>query len=203
MSLKLNSSGGGSVTLQEPNTASARVLDLPDANGTIVSTGATAVITNAMLAASAIAQVASATSSTTTTITNANAIPVDGTPPLSTEGTQILTLSITPRSTSSKIVLLSNIPVFQSTASSANAHTVALFRGTTLLSVRGAGSGGYFLSLYNEHTFVVVDSPNSSTAVTYSLRAGPGTSQNSMEVNPSGQYGNNWGTYLAAVEVLI
>ena len=35
MSLKLNSVGGGSVTLQEPNTASNFTLDLPAASGTI------------------------------------------------------------------------------------------------------------------------------------------------------------------------
>lgn len=39
MSLKLNSSGGGSVTLQEPTTASNRTLNLPDADGTVVLTG--------------------------------------------------------------------------------------------------------------------------------------------------------------------
>lgn len=49
MSLKLNSSGGGSVTLQEPTTASARTLSLPDNTGTVVSTGSTAVVTPAML----------------------------------------------------------------------------------------------------------------------------------------------------------
>jgi hypothetical protein len=38
MSLKLNSSGGGSVTLQEPVTASNQTLTLPDATGTLLST---------------------------------------------------------------------------------------------------------------------------------------------------------------------
>lgn len=36
MSLRLNSAGGGSVTLQEPNTASNRTLNLPNADGTAV-----------------------------------------------------------------------------------------------------------------------------------------------------------------------
>jgi len=36
MSLKLNSSGGGSVTLQEPSTASALTLTLPTTTGTAV-----------------------------------------------------------------------------------------------------------------------------------------------------------------------
>ena len=38
MSLKLNSSGGGSVTLQEPTTANNQTLTLPDNTGTLVST---------------------------------------------------------------------------------------------------------------------------------------------------------------------
>jgi hypothetical protein len=38
MSLKLNSVGGGSVTLQEPNTASNLTLDLPATAGTVALT---------------------------------------------------------------------------------------------------------------------------------------------------------------------
>lgn len=51
MSLKLNSSGGGSITLQEPSTTSNRTLTLPDNTGTVVSTASTGVISQAMLAA--------------------------------------------------------------------------------------------------------------------------------------------------------
>lgn len=41
MSLKLNAPGGGSVTLQEPTTASNRTLNLPDADGTALLQGTT------------------------------------------------------------------------------------------------------------------------------------------------------------------
>lgn len=50
MSLKLNSSGGGSITLQEPSTASNRTLTLPDNTGTVVSTASIGVISQAMMA---------------------------------------------------------------------------------------------------------------------------------------------------------
>lgn len=46
MSLKLNSSGGGSVTLQEPTTASSRTLTLPDVDGTVLSTGSAITVAN-------------------------------------------------------------------------------------------------------------------------------------------------------------
>lgn len=42
MPLKLNSSGGGSVTVQEPSTASNRTLTLPDADGTVIYSDASA-----------------------------------------------------------------------------------------------------------------------------------------------------------------
>jgi hypothetical protein len=46
MPLKLNSSGGGSVTVQEPSTASNRTLTLPDATTTAVGTDATQTLSN-------------------------------------------------------------------------------------------------------------------------------------------------------------
>lgn len=49
MSLKLNSSGGGSVTLQEPVTASDLTLNLPAVNGDVVATTATQTLTNKTL----------------------------------------------------------------------------------------------------------------------------------------------------------
>jgi hypothetical protein len=44
MSLKLNSSGGGSVTLQEPTTANNQTLTLPDNTGTFLTTGSASVL---------------------------------------------------------------------------------------------------------------------------------------------------------------
>lgn len=49
MSLKLNSSGGGSVTLQEPTTASTLTLSLPAVTGTVITTADTATVTPTML----------------------------------------------------------------------------------------------------------------------------------------------------------
>lgn len=46
MSLKLNSSGGGSVTLQEPVTASNVTLDLPATAGTVVAKSSTYIATS-------------------------------------------------------------------------------------------------------------------------------------------------------------
>jgi len=50
MPLKLNSSGGGSVTLDTPSTASTYTLTVPAITGTAVVTGSSATVSQAMLA---------------------------------------------------------------------------------------------------------------------------------------------------------
>jgi hypothetical protein len=50
MPLKLNSSGGGSVTLDTPSTASTFTLTVPAITGTAVVTGSSATVSQAMLA---------------------------------------------------------------------------------------------------------------------------------------------------------
>lgn len=51
MPLRLNSSGGGSVTLDTPSTASTFTLTVPAITGTAVVTGSTGTVTQGMLAA--------------------------------------------------------------------------------------------------------------------------------------------------------
>lgn len=50
MPLKLNSTGGGSVTLDVPSTASDLTLTAPAVNGSLVTTGDSGTVTNTMLA---------------------------------------------------------------------------------------------------------------------------------------------------------
>jgi len=54
MSLRLNSSGGGSVTLQEPVTASTRTLNLPNVDGTVITTADSGTVSSTMIAAAAV-----------------------------------------------------------------------------------------------------------------------------------------------------
>lgn len=51
MPVKLNSSGGGSVTLDVPSTANNFTATIPANTGTVVTTGSTAAVTQGMLAA--------------------------------------------------------------------------------------------------------------------------------------------------------
>jgi len=74
MSLKLNSSGGGSVTLQEPTTASDVTLSLPAANTTIVGTDATQTLTNKTIQGGAVTS-GTAVASTSGTAIDFTSIP--------------------------------------------------------------------------------------------------------------------------------
>jgi hypothetical protein len=113
------------------------------------------------------------TVSSTPYTTNADittVIPNDNTIPQITEGVQILTLTITPTSTSSKIRL-----VFQGTGSSTDVLAAALFRTGTAdalaADVVNPASGTDIKKVGIDF----IDSPASTSALTYSIRVGPAT----------------------------
>ena len=113
--------------------------------------------------------------SNTTPLTLTNVITADDTTPLVGEGTQILSTSFTPTSTSNKIevqfngLLASNL---------AGAFTViALFEDSTCVGakwIRQADAGTAISSLQFQFT------PSSTNAATYSLRVGPGAAGTSF-----------------------
>ena len=106
--LQPNSSGTGSITIATPNTNTDRTLNIPDVAGNLVTTGDTGTVTGTMigsLPAGSIAQVVSTTINTTAT---SSAIPFDGTTPTNSEGAELSSLSITPTSSSSKILLMAS-----------------------------------------------------------------------------------------------
>jgi len=97
-------------------------------------------------------------------------IPLDDTPPQSTEGSQILAVSITPSNVNNKIRLrghgwgaadTSSVPIY-SVFSSQSANAIAA----------GAFFGATMLNNYQGFSFNVEHSPGVTTAVTYSVRCG-------------------------------
>ena len=88
MSIKLNSSGGGSVTLQEPVTASTRTLTLPDVTGTLAVQGGSGV--------GKVLQVQTVYLTSTTQLTSSGALH---------ELTTSLRIAFTPQSASSTLYL--------------------------------------------------------------------------------------------------
>lgn len=132
-------------------------------------------ILNALAAAGSLSPAGSVVGSATDTYaTNASLttiIPADDTIPTSTEGTQILTVSITPKSTTNK--LRCRFSGFGSIASAGTYSLVcALYQGTTCIDVQfvlpTAANTPVALVLEAEYT------PGSVAAQTISVRVGPG-----------------------------
>lgn len=105
-------------------------------------------------------------------------IPDDDTIPQSTEGTQILSVSITPKSTTNKVRI--RVTAFGSNNTAVTAIIVALFSGgsnairATSAIVPGAA--------YREALVMEIEvTPGSTSAQTYTVRAGPGS--NTMRLN--------------------
>ncbi len=142
-----------------PTPASGNVLTF---NGTAWVPQAPGVMSGAVLRAWS-GNIAS--TSGTTTITPAVAVPA------STVGTQIMTFTITPTSTASRYVIALSLSV---SASINNAvHSALLYRGTTYIggAVQTFSSGGNS----NAITFLLTDSPNTTSPVTYHIQYGTST----------------------------
>lgn len=126
----------------------------------------------------------------TTYTANANLstnIPRDDTTPLSSEGTEVLSQSITPTDSTNKILCI--VQVWGSGPSPASAAdgaiTVALFRGTTCINVASSRSDYFDGTNWVESLTCVsithLDSPASASAQTYSVRVG--TSSGTVRLN--------------------
>lgn len=134
--------------------------------------------------------------STTETITGN--IPSDNTIPQQTEGTEIMTATITPKSASNKI-LVRAVVYISSNAGSWN--TAAVFAGS------GNDAIAAWLGLYggydNQVVIEYLHSPATSSAITYKLRVGSdsGTSYINAYAGGSARYGGVARTTLTLQEI--
>tara|TARA_Y100000114_G_scaffold104843_1_gene98081 strand:- start:2246 stop:2950 length:705 start_codon:yes stop_codon:yes gene_type:complete len=113
--------------------------------------------------------------SSTTNRTITSVIPADDTTPLNSEGTQILSTTFTPTSTSNKIEVQFNGLLANNAAGEFT--VIALFEDSTCVGakwIRQASSGTAISSLQFQFT------PSSTNAATYSLRVGPGATGTSF-----------------------
>jgi hypothetical protein len=158
MSLVLQSSGGGSVTIAEPTTASNFTQDLPAVNGTIL-TSASQSIPKAALPTGSVLQVVNAKFNTETS-TSTNTYVDTG-----------LTATITPLFASSKIlVLIDQGGLRKGTDNALASVSVRALRGATLLgefALYAALTTNTNDNIVASASACYLDSPNTTTATTY------------------------------------
>ena len=110
-------------------------------------------------------------------------IPYDNTAPTITEGFEIVNLSITPLSTSNKIILGCSFFIDYYLGS---VGIGCMFRDSTLLNVTHGNASKQNLTLF------YVDTPNTSNSVTYSVRAGTNSGTAWVNSESSGpKFGGN------------
>jgi hypothetical protein len=162
MSLVLQSSGGGQITIQEPATASNFTQTLPAVNGTVLTTG--------NIPAGSVLQVVQAYKTDVfSTTTNTGWVDITG-----------VSVSITPTSSSSRILVMATLTDC-STSSVSGDGMFQVLRGST--AIGNADSGGTnpimgyvatFLSASGNITdsvvFNFIDSPSTTSSTTYKVQ---------------------------------
>lgn len=151
----LSGDTSGAITIAAPAVAGTNTLTLPAVTGTVLTTASGGQsVPRAAMPAGAILQVVSAT--TTTYVTANSTTYVDST----------LTASITPTTSTSKILVMINQGI--GTSGSGNVGNIKLVRNSTDVQTWGFGifyTGASDLYGYSSNTYL--DSPASTSSVTY------------------------------------
>lgn len=105
-------------------------------------------------------------------VSGTTVIPYDNTTPLFTEGSQLWTKSVTP-TTSTSTMLIDFAGMVDTNSNQDRAFTVSVFRGTTFI---GATSVYITATTPRAIAIKIVDIPGTTSAVTYTCRAGINTS---------------------------
>ena len=163
MSIVLQSSGGGSVTIVEPTTASNFTQTLPASTGTVITTGSPQ--------SGSVIQVVNATYGTTVTSTNSTNVDTG------------LTATITPLFANSKILVLASQ---NGLAKINNTYMqLLLFRGATQLATFG-NAIAYTNSTADNRvggaSLSYLDSPATTSAITYKTQFNSQTNASSVTV---------------------
>jgi hypothetical protein len=177
ISLEGNVSGSGTLTIAAPNTNSNFTLSLPSETGTIVTTGtttgisasaiSTGTLAAARLPAGSVLQVVSTTKTDTFSTSSTSFVDVTG-----------LSVSLTPSSASNKIYVVASLCLGGTTFS---VNQFRIVRGSTAIAVPSDGtwqftgafyteSGSNAQSAINAPVGTILDSPNTTSSVTYKIQ---------------------------------
>jgi hypothetical protein len=172
MSLVLQSSGGGQITIQEPNTASNFTQDLPAVTGNVVIDSATQTLTNKSIAATQLTgTIAAARLPAGSVLQVVNATyAVETQNNTSTFADTGLSASITPTSSSSKIlILISHGSNFKNASNASNSLGMQLVRGSTNIASFGRSLlyTGSAIANYGSISYCYLDSPATTSSTTY------------------------------------
>lgn len=151
-----NASGTGTFTIAAPNSNTDRTLTLPDEAGTVLTSASG--IVSSQLPAGSVIQVLESTSFDTTFITSTSFQDID------------LNISITPRNTSSKILVMANGAYTQDGVDNTLGY-VQIVRDTTAIANHLVGYDTPGGNVGFDWHIQKLDSPSSAVSVTYKVQA--------------------------------
>jgi hypothetical protein len=180
MSIVLVGSTSGSVTLQEPAVAGTTVLDLPAVSGTVLTTGTTGqVIASGALPIGSVLQVVNASLSTYASLS------------ISTFSDTGLTATITPKFATSKVLVCLSLSLSKQNNTYVKLKLLRNGSDVVNLSDAFAQTGGSVeaMAVYSAN---YLDSPASTSALTYKVQYASG--QNIASININNYIANNGNT---------
>jgi len=193
-----NASGTGNFTIAAPNSNTDRTLTLPDVAGTVLTSGS-----NADFPAGSVLQVA-----TDTLEGSMSGSYAAGVPSTITNGVEVFSVSFTPTSASSTILVMTSTVSMHEEANLGDAWWLALWDGSTFVAAN-SGTWNYLNFANNRnaayHSLCHTYSAGSTSTRTISVRAGlnGGTgSQQWINGNSSAAYtGSSARTQMTVMEI--
>jgi hypothetical protein len=199
MSIVLQGSTSGSVTLQEPAVAGTTVLDLPAVSGTILTTASSGQsIPKAALPTGSVLQVATTTTDGLITTTN------NGIPSTITNGVQVFSLSFTPISATSIILVQTSAITVSEVTNFADIPWLALWNGSTFVAASsGCANSDNYNGGRNVGTFSLNNSfsAGSTSTRTISVRAAMDNGSGTTYIN--GNVASNFSGSSARIQMTV
>jgi len=156
----LAGSTSGTVTISPPASAGTTTLTLPSTSGTVLTSASS--LAASQLPTGSVLQVVNATYATYTTSTS-NTLTDTG-----------LQATITPSSSSNKILVIYTVPVMKNSGDNSNGVSLGMTRnGTSFGNAEWLSYGAWTGSSVNNragYSATLLDTPSSTSALTYKLR---------------------------------
>lgn len=190
-SIVVNGDTSGAVTLSAPAVAGSSVLTLPAVTDTVAGIAATQTLTNKSIVATQLTgTIAAARLPAGSVLQVVNNTSTSASSSTTTYADTGLTATITPISTSSKIlVTVSHNGVSKNTGSASNSVNIQLLRGATVLSIFGKLVGFDNQNQYNVGFYCGIDyldSPATTSAVTYKTQFANNVASANVEIGANG-----------------
>ena len=173
----------GAISIAAPSAAGSGTLTLPVATDTLVGKATTDTLTNKSIAATQLTGTIAASalpagsvlqvvnSQTGAVATGTTIIPTDNTIPQITEGTQFLSLAITPKSATSKLLIVYELNASTSVASAIGS---ALFQDSTVNAIAG-GFATQQAGWSQRYAVSYFMTSGTTSSTTFTVRAGTET----------------------------